>query len=316
MKVKAVMDIAKESQSTNLSPGPLVRNLPFYLQAIGSFYARRNYLTERDGYASFLLLYTLAGCGQIETQEGTCLLPVNHVVLFDCRKPHRYITFQAGSDVPSQKYKSANEQLDPKPNDGIWNFCYVHLDGSGVSAYEAMLNIHKLQALHLTDDGRNQMLNQLTTLFDESADLTTPRMEIAVNQSVLLQRMLSNLLLMQENYGQVKQSYNSVQIINQSLDWMTDHYAEHISLDQLARQANLSKFHFSRLFHTQTSLSPYEWLLNYRINQSKQLLRHSCLPVQQVARNSGYGDVNHFIRAFRRQTGTTPLRYRKENWLL
>lgn len=321
VKIKAVMDITRASQSISLSPGPLVRNLPFYLQAIGSFYARQNYLTERDGYASYLLLYTLSGCGLIEARQQQCLLPVNHVILIDCRKPHRYATLQSdpvgvANFGYTAKHQSIKNTGDRAGMAQTWNFCYVHLDGTGVGAYETILNGYSLRALHLTDEGRNNMLDHLTVLFEQCTEAASNKLDTAVSQSVLLQQMLGDLLLQHDKSTDAPGKSHNDQIVNHCLDWLSEHYANPVSLELLARQVNLSKYYFSRIFRSQTGQSPYNWLLRYRLNQSKQLLRNSNLSIQQIGRSCGFKDVNHFIRTFKKYTDETPLRYRKDNWLL
>ncbi len=301
MRLKGVMDITDASNSFSCNPGPAEKRLPFYLQAVGSYYARRHYLTEREGYASYLLLYTLNGCGIVEQNRRQIDLPVNHAVLLDCREPHRYQT------APGKAGESG---------ESFWNFCYIHLDGCGVSPYYERLNGRSLCGRHLPDNSRAQLLDDFTTLFEwiGRPAPSIPHRDLQI--AVLLQQILAGLAALENNADPADPAGRYDPVMDRILDYLTLHYPESISLDQLAARANLSKYHFCRLFRAYTGQSPYAWLIDYRIGQSKKLLRESRLSIQEIAGRTGFGDTNHFIRTFRIAAGTTPRRYQQENWLI
>ncbi|MEA4890915.1 MAG: AraC family transcriptional regulator [Clostridiaceae bacterium] len=301
MRIQSVMDITDASNSYSRNPGPAERRLPFYLQAVGSFYARRHYLTEREGYASYLLLYTLNGCGIVEQNRRQIDLPVNHAVLLDCREPHRYATAPNGTGGSDAVF---------------WNFCYIHLDGCGVSPYYERLNGRSLCGRHLPDSSRAQLLDDFTTLFEWTGQPAPPILHRDLQISVLLQQILAGLAALENTADPADPAGQYDSVLDHILDYLVHHYQEPINLDQLAVRANLSKYHFCRLFRAYTGQSPYAWLIGYRIGQSKKLLRESRISIQEIAGRTGFGDTNHFIRTFRTATGATPRRYRQENWLI
>lgn len=94
--------------------------------------------------------------------------------------------------------------------------------------------------------------------------------------------------------------------------WMSEHLAEDFSLEQLAAQAGLSKFHFQRLFKRATSVSPSRYHINLRMNRARQLLRETKQSVVDVALEVGYADPSHFAKLFRRETGLAPSDYRRQ----
>jgi AraC family transcriptional regulator len=83
-----------------------------------------------------------------------------------------------------------------------------------------------------------------------------------------------------------------------------------ISLDDLAKTAAMSPFHFSRSFKRATGLPPHQYLANRRVEHAKELLRSTNLPVAEVAYRVGYSNMSHFILLFRRVTGGTPGQFR------
>ena len=84
-----------------------------------------------------------------------------------------------------------------------------------------------------------------------------------------------------------------------------------ISLEELAREVGMSRFHFARAFRRSTAKSPHEYLTERRVERAKQMLVHSDLPVVEVALAAGFGSQSHFTHTFRRATGLTPAAYRR-----
>jgi AraC family transcriptional regulator len=95
------------------------------------------------------------------------------------------------------------------------------------------------------------------------------------------------------------------------LEFIEARLADDISLDDLAAQACLSPFHFSRLFHHATGLSPHRYVTDRRIEAAKELLAADGASLAQVALATGFGSQANFTRAFRRTTGLTPGQHRE-----
>jgi AraC-like DNA-binding protein len=83
-----------------------------------------------------------------------------------------------------------------------------------------------------------------------------------------------------------------------------------LSLDVLAREASLSRFHFLRAFARVTGLTPHRYLLRARLRAAAVRLATRDARVVDVAMTSGFGDVSTFNHTFRAEFGTTPRGYR------
>jgi AraC-like DNA-binding protein len=94
--------------------------------------------------------------------------------------------------------------------------------------------------------------------------------------------------------------------------YMASHLSEDVDLAALSRAAELSPFHFSRVFKARTGTSPHRYLISLRIEQAARLLRSSPLPVTQVCYDVGFRNLSHFITTFRSLMGVTPSRYRQQ----
>ena len=82
---------------------------------------------------------------------------------------------------------------------------------------------------------------------------------------------------------------------------------------ELARKAGCSTAHLSRTMHACLGLTPSEWLMSQRMNRATQLLEATSLSILEVAGESGFENLSHFHRSFRRVKGETPLQYRKQH---
>lgn len=96
------------------------------------------------------------------------------------------------------------------------------------------------------------------------------------------------------------------------VEYVNEHLADDISLSDLATLCGLSKFHFLRRFKASTSLSPYRYLLNKRMERARMLLATTRYSIQAVANLCGFSDSSGFIRMFRRWAGTSPANWRAQ----
>jgi AraC family transcriptional regulator len=96
---------------------------------------------------------------------------------------------------------------------------------------------------------------------------------------------------------------------------VTRHIEEHLgeaalSIEELARIARMSPFHFARAFKTALGCPPHRYVVERRIERAKALIRAGRLPLAEIAQLVGFADQAHFSTVFRRETGTTPGRFR------
>jgi AraC family transcriptional regulator len=96
------------------------------------------------------------------------------------------------------------------------------------------------------------------------------------------------------------------------ISYIEDHLAGPISLTELASIAQVSRFHFTRLFKRSTGLTPMAYLERSRIGQAQELLRRAELPLSEVALAVGFADQSHFTRRFHRHVGISPAAFARE----
>lgn len=101
--------------------------------------------------------------------------------------------------------------------------------------------------------------------------------------------------------------------INKAIVHLNEHYADPVSVDELARIAHYSPAQFRRLFKKLTQMSPSDYVTSVRINAAKTLLSTTDSRIVDIATAVGFFDHSHFIRTFKRVAGTTPDKYRKSS---
>lgn len=93
--------------------------------------------------------------------------------------------------------------------------------------------------------------------------------------------------------------------------FIMNNFRSEISLDRLALEARLSKFHFARQFKAATGFTCMQYLLMVRISEATKLITSTRLRVSEICYEVGFGDLTHFERRFKQDTGYTPSAFRK-----
>jgi len=117
--------------------------------------------------------------------------------------------------------------------------------------------------------------------------------------------------------GEVARIYREVSFrpeqyarVRQSRHLMEKHYSEQIELDDLAKTAFMSKFHYVRVFQRMYGLTPRVYLRDLRISKAKALIQKG-MSITRVCSDVGYESVSTFSAVFKKCTGHTPKSYQR-----
>lgn len=99
------------------------------------------------------------------------------------------------------------------------------------------------------------------------------------------------------------------QRLGRVVDYIEAHLTADLTLAELALQAGLSKFHFSRLFKDATDFTPHRYVQQRRIERAAQALRRRGVAIAAVAVEFGFADQSHFTRVFKQVKGVTPKQF-------
>ena len=94
--------------------------------------------------------------------------------------------------------------------------------------------------------------------------------------------------------------------LNRVLEFIDSQLAQPLLLSDLAREANLSEYHFARMFKHSKGVAPHQYVMKQRLKQAEQLLRISTLSLTSIALQCGFSSPSHFSNRFRQVHGVSP----------
>lgn len=98
--------------------------------------------------------------------------------------------------------------------------------------------------------------------------------------------------------------------LRRAIEFVEAHYAEDLTLAEIAQAASTSPSHFAHGFKQATGFSPHQYLTHRRIERAKQLLTETDLPLMEIALTVGFPGQSHFATVFRKLCDATPRQYR------
>ena len=93
--------------------------------------------------------------------------------------------------------------------------------------------------------------------------------------------------------------------------YIDNHFKENLNLDQLAHLAHLNKYSLAHAFRREFGVSPINYLISRRIEESRFLLRETDHTLSLIAQILGFSSLSYFSQCFRRVEGVSPMEYRK-----
>ena len=266
------------------TPSNTAKQNYMYLQGAGSAEALPGHHSAQPLMESYLLLYTHSGTGEIEYMDRKFTVGPGEGFLIDCRQPYVYRCSQSAEN---------------------WHYLWFNMSGSNFGVYYSQFAAVR-KPIFKADEG-----SELETFIRQLGLIAfhkdTPQTELLASTAII--NILTALILKSTEPTVDKRSVPKY--IEGIMEAINSGYAGHITLDDLAAEFNVSKFHLSREFKKYTGYSPNEYLISVRINRAKELLRRTAYSVSEISQMTGCGDVNHFIQLFKSREKTTPAAYRR-----
>jgi AraC family transcriptional regulator len=186
----------------------------------------------------------------------------------------------------------------------------------------AVLDIYGNNDIEFSNDSY-PIINEISTLmrlFAEEAKNCQSGAEfilknIGLSLCALLARYSDNSLNNYENKlyelrrGKKEKKIN-IKGLNYAIDFLMENYDKEYSVENVARVAELSPYHFIRVFKEYTRKTPYEYLIDIKIQKAKELLRYSRHSITEICFLSGFSNPSHFSNIFKSKSGQTPSQYR------
>lgn len=267
------------------TPSNFAKSTLLHLQEIGDLQATKPHTSKREALTSYLFFVVTKGSGNLYYDSKNYPLQTGSCVFIDCRKA----------------YAHSSDPVD------LWSLKWAHFYGPNLDGiYDKYLERGGMPVM--TPDTIVPFCDQLNQLYAIAGSADYIR-DMKINEKItgLLTLIMSESWHPESNTGAASKK-KSLQNVKTYLE---EHYAEHISLDQLAEQFFINKFYLTRVFKEQFGTTILSYLDHTRITQAKRLLRFSDMTVEEIGRQVGIEEPGYFNRVFKKIEGVTPGEYRK-----
>ncbi len=186
-----------------------------------------------------------------------------------------------------------------------------HLDVCSVKYIAPLFNNEIYFPLHIKSDNKH---NQHLRVFLDSAVSN----HIEKNSGYELKVKIAFLEFIQYFYSNdlcitLKRENRSEKIseqVKEIINYITEHYSEKITLDELSRVVSLSTYYMAHIFKQYTGISPNKYINEHRLAVAGKRLLNENTSILNIAIECGFNNISYFNRAFKNKYGMTPNSYR------
>ena len=270
--------VLAESEVYFHTPSSLTRNLFLHIRCVGRYQCDNSYRVSRKSYDSYLLLYVVRGSGYVWLDVEKRSIDEGSLVLLDCYHPHLYGTEQG------------------------WDILWAHFSGPLAKDYFDL--IRRSRSLIINPpipSSATRALEKIFRMFHHEHQVS----EAMVNRHLV--NALTDFLTGAPPKDRPQEQPHD---LDDLLSYVAQNLSTPISLEDLAARANLSPYHFCRVFKRETGYTPHQYLVIARVNAAKFFLKTTDLPNKAVAARCGFNSESGFCTVFKRLTGQTPRAYK------
>jgi AraC-like DNA-binding protein len=267
--------VLEESEIFFHNPSQLSKNLFNSIICCGNFTCNNHYKVKRATYNSYLLIFVLKGNGYYKKDNKIINLKTNSLTLINCYESHEYGTHSG------------------------WKFYWVHFDGPQAKCW--------FEHIHNKSQDYKDVINSLQLISTMKGIIDCLKYNNG-SQEALINKYIVNILsefLIEEKVTE-KPFQSIVGYINNNLN-------EKITIKELAKRACMSEYHFIRKFYKEVGYTPYEFIINSRINASKFYLTTTSKSIQEILYICGFKDSSAFSTAFKKIVKMPPSKFRQLN---
>jgi len=180
--------------------------------------------------------------------------------------------------------------------ESTWEFVLIHykIPDSEKYTFPYALSHYEL------DSGYSPRINDMLKRLCHTCRM--PSNLQALRAKSLFLSVMDEVLTCSTNRG--KESGRS--LVEQSIEYMDNHYMEQLTIPKLAGQYGLSSKQFAYMFQKHVKMSPNEYLISQRMKRAKELLCTTTCSVSEISDYVGYSDSYYFSKLFKKRTGTSP----------
>jgi AraC family transcriptional regulator of arabinose operon len=274
-----------ESERILHTPSAFAKASLFYMQEAGALKSLKSHRCRRKNLNSFLFIIVLSGKGVVTVRDKIYALNTSDCVLIDCKQPYSH---QSSEDDP-------------------WELMWVHFNGKNAQDYYNLYIEYVPNFIFRADTPASftSLIHKIMETHNDKNTLT----------EIITSKLITDILTLCFTESKKIEEYKDNSIAMKLSDirsYIDVNFKNKISLDELAEQFYISKFHLSREFKTLYGVTIGNYIQLQRINYAKKLLRFSDKSIESIASECGIGDTSYFNKVFKKSENITASRYRRE----
>lgn len=266
-----------------ISTNAQIESLPFYVKEFGFCNDKKFVVGQANNYSEYLLLYPITGVTRFTKNSNTQFIQQNNIVVSSCNTT---LTFTRATKE--------------------WEFVYVIVTGSHAKFFYN--NVRTWNCVLPT--------TPMSKLLDSFLEITSLSFKNAFADSMKASCIIHNIFLelynITNNIAEAK-GMTPVQetVVNQAIKYISQNYKNELDVDTICSKVSFSKYYFCKLFKQHTGVTIHQYVNEFRVNKSKELLSYSKLSISAVARTVGFENPLTYSRAFEKYMHMTPSEYRR-----
>lgn len=254
-----------------------------YVTDIGYYpKARFHYMERPRGAEQYILIYCHDGQGEVFMRKKQYKMKADDFIIIPSGMPHSYTA----------------DENDP------WSIYWIHFKGSVASRIAS--NIEKKDGPKCFIKFKEKSISLFNEIYLQLEKGYSNDNLMCAN--MCLSHFFSTFLFNDKYDTSGKLSNKDA--IDLAIDFLSTHTGDVISLEEIAREVNLSPSHFSYLFKKKTGFSPMEYFNHLKVQMACQYLLFTNLRIKEVSQEVGIEDQYYFSRMFTRVMGISPNEYR------
>jgi AraC-like DNA-binding protein len=252
---------------------------PMYADMVGIDFCHDNYRIIRNPAQVTVIGYVLTGQGHIQLGSGSFLAKAGDSFILPANQLHDY--------SPALK--------------DTWSFLWFNVRGPLILQ---LLDAYRLSAGGLYEGCSIERLLRKGIALVGSKDGSAVSMHHKIS-GIILEIMLELSEALKSTNIPISPEVLSIK------HYLDQNIEESVTMDQLSEAHSITPRHINRLFKKELGTTPYNYLLDKKIELAKNLLANTNIPVSSIAGKLKFADAYYFSNMFKRKTGLSPRQYRK-----
>lgn len=262
-----------------ISPPPQSKKSPFAITLAGITYEDTSYEVRRVNSDTFTMEYVISGKGHIEADGKTYTAEAGDTYLLSYGQNTRYYS----------------DSVEP------WRKIWFNAEGIFLSETTRIFNLNDKTLFH-----------NINTLlyFEKILEICKNRHLTANEINMRCASIFTELVMFISNeINKDNRISEEALILKNYIDLHTE---EHTSIKTLSKLIFKSESQTIRIFKNNFNITPYDYLLNNKINRAKIIIANTNLSIKETAYRLGFSDEHYFSNIFRKKTGVSPKEYRQQ----